>query len=221
MNNSAHVANTQETANVSAAERTLVIACGAIAHELVAVIKANHLDAIDIQCLPADWHNYPERIAPGVEVKIIAAQATYTRILVAYGDCGTGGLLDKVLDKYGVERLPGSHCYSFFAGEAIFNTMADEQIGTFYLTDYLVDNFKRLILDGLGITAHPELKDQYFAHYTRVMYLAQDDTVAYQTRRRRKAQQAADALGLPLEIHQTGLQPFEQSLRTIHIAPVN
>lgn len=171
--------------------------------------------------MPAEWHNTPERIAPAVDEKIRAAQSTHERILVAYGDCGTGGLLDKVLEKYGVERLPGDHCYSFFAGETIFNEMAETEIGTFYLTDYLLDNFDRLILDGLGISKNPELKELYFSHYTRLMYLAQADTNdEKKTQRLLAAQRAADTLGLRLEIHETGLQPFEHSLRAIRITSV-
>ncbi|MFK7854033.1 MAG: DUF1638 domain-containing protein [Granulosicoccus sp.] len=197
---------------------TLVIACGAIAHELVAVQKLNQLTHIEIQCLPAHWHNTPERIAPGVEEKIKLAGNAYARILVAYGDCGTGGLLDKVLENYSVERLPGDHCYSFFAGSSVFETMATDELGTFYLTDYLVDNFDRLIADGLGISAHPELIDQYFSHYTRVMYLVQDQQAKQS--RLNKAQSAAAVLGLPLEVYETGLQPFANSLRTIQIASV-
>lgn len=200
--------------------RTLVIACGAIAHELVAVIKANQLEHIDIQCLPAEWHNTPEKIAPAVEEKITRAQSTHAKILVAYGDCGTGGLLDKVLLKYEVERLPSDHCYGFFAGNDVFDAMAEEELGTFYLTDYLVDNFKRLILDGLGITKHPELRDQYFSHYKRVMYLIQDANASDLDTRKAAAQEAADALGLTLDIHETGLAPFEQSLRGINISVV-
>jgi len=200
--------------------RTLVIACGAIAHELVSVVKANQLTHIDIQCLPAEWHNTPEKIAPAIDEKIEAACNTHHKVFVAYGDCGTGGLLDRVLEKHQVERLPGDHCYSFFAGKDIFDDMAEQELGTFYLTDYLVDNFDRLILDGMGITQYPELKDQYFSHYTRVMYLAQGGSHEERTRRELAAQAAADALDLKLEIHQTGLQPFEQSLSGIRIATV-
>jgi hypothetical protein len=152
-----------------------------------------------------------------VDEKIRATKATHDRILVAYGDCGTGGMLDKVLNEHGVERLPGDHCYSFFAGERVFNEMAETELGTFYLTDYLVDNFERLILDGLGISKYPELKNQYFSNYTRVMYLAQAGTEVEKMRRLAAAQKAADVLGLRLEIHETGLQPFEQSLRGIRI----
>jgi hypothetical protein len=184
------------------------------------VVKANNLTQLDIQCLPAEWHNTPNLIAPAVDKKIRAAKTTHERILVAYGDCGTGGLLDKVLEGHGVERLPGDHCYSFFAGEHVFNEMAETELGTFYLTDYLIDNFERLILDGLGISKYPELKDQYFSNYTRLMYLSQTSRRDEKERRLLAAQKAADALGLRLEIHETGLQPFEQSLRGIRITSV-
>ncbi len=198
----------------------LVIACGAIAHELVAVIQANQFSGIDIECLPAHWHNTPELIAPAVEAKIIKAKSTgrYTTLWVAYGDCGTGGMLDTVLSKHDVQRLPGDHCYSFFAGREQFDAMVDEELGTFYLTDYLVDNFDRLILEGLGITRYPELRDQYFAHYKKLMYLMQNTEETIAKRRLEKAQCAADALGLQLSVHSTGLQPFEQAFRHIQIA---
>lgn len=198
-------------------DRTLVIACGAIAHELVAVTRASHFDQFDIQCLPAQWHNTPQRIAPAVQQKIEAALGRYRQILVAYGDCGTGGQLDTVLEHYGIARLPGDHCYSFLAGRQVFDAMADDELGTFYLTDYLVDNFDRLILDGLGITRYPELLGQYFEHYTRVMYLAQDAT---QNDRETMANKAAASLGLPLVIHHTGLQPFTHAMNTIRLTAV-
>ena len=195
----------------------LVIACGAIAHELVAVTRASQFGSVDIQCLPAEWHNTPQLIAPAVEQKIRQAQGRYAHIMVAYGDCGTGGRLDQVLEKYQVSRLPGDHCYSFFAGREIFDAMAEAELGTFYLTDYLVDNFDRLILEGLGINRYPELLDQYFEYYTRVVYLAQD---ASRRDRKTRAAQAASSLGLPLEIHQTGLRPFQHAMKTIAISAV-
>lgn len=202
--------------------QTLVLACGAIAHELVAIVRLNAFNHVKIQCLPASWHNTPQHIAPGVEKKLVELKDQYSRIVVAYGDCGTGGQLDDVLARHNVERLPGDHCYSFFAGKEIFNNMADAELGTFYLTDYLVDHFDKLILEGLGINKHPQLRDMYFAHYTRVMYLSQhqdqSQPAATHDERVQKAQAAADALGLPLEIHITGLKPFEHALRTIDIA---
>lgn len=198
--------------------QTLVLACGAIAHELVAIVRLNALDHVKIQCLPASWHNSPQHIAPGIEKKLLELKDQYTRILVAYGDCGTGGQLDDVLTRHDVERLPGDHCYSFFAGIEVFNKLAEAELGTFYLTDYLVDHFNQLILEDLGINRYPELRDIYFAHYTRVMYLCQSEDPITQGKLIQKAQAAATALGLPLETHITGLKPFEHALKTIHIA---
>ncbi len=193
---------------------TLVIACGALSHELVALARANHWNHIDIQCLPAHWHNTPEKITPGVENKILDNRESFDRILVAYGDCGSGGQLDTMLAKYqDVERLPGAHCYSFFAGKEVFEQFSEDNIGTFYLTDYLAEHFDRLILDELGIAKHPELLEMYFGNYTHVLYLAQtQDEVKLA-----KAQQAATALGLPLKTHYTGLEPFHDALKTIKI----
>ncbi len=194
-------------------QSTLVIACGALAHELVEVLKANQWSHIDVQCLPAHWHNTPDKIAPGVEQKIIENKTEFNNIIVAYGDCGTGGRLDKVLDKHNVKRLPGDHCYAFFAGEKPFNQFADDELGTFYLTDYLAWHFDKLILDTLGIKKHPELRDMYFGNYTRMLYLAQSDDPA----RLSDAQRAADSIGLPLHVYATGLSPFEHSLKGIKI----
>ncbi len=197
--------------------KTLIIACGAIAHELVALMKANDWQHWDLQCLPAQWHNSPERISPAVDAKIREHQQSYAKVFVAYADCGTGGHLDKVLDKHKVERLPGDHCYSFFAGADVFNAMAEDELGTFYLTDYLVDNFQRLILDGLGISKHPELLEQYFGHYTQLMYLRQDTQSSKVDKRLTLAKAAAKALHLRLSVHDTGLEPFAGSIRGITV----
>ncbi len=196
---------------------TLIIACGAISHELVALTQANQWSHLEIQCLPAHWHNTPDKITPGVEKKIIDNQEQFDRILVAYGDCGSGGQLDTMLAKYdNIERLPGAHCYSFFAGKPIFEQFNEEEIGTFYLTDYLAEHFDRLILDELGIKKNPELRDMYFGNYKRVLYLTQIENVA----RKEKAKLAAKALGLPLEVYHTGLEPFQNALKSIKIEPV-
>lgn len=197
---------------------TLVIACGAIAHELMAVIKANHWQHLSVQCLPAEWHNSPERITPAVEKKIKELRHRYARVVVAYADCGTGGQLDELLARYDIERLHGDHCYSFFSGESVFNTMAEQELGTFYLTDYLVDNFQRLIMDGLGINKHPQLLEQYFGNYTQLMYLRQDSHSEKREQRLEQAQLAAKALNLRLSVYDTGLQPFTQSLSGIRIS---
>lgn len=187
---------------------TLVIACGAIAHELVALRAQHGWQHMTIQCLPARWHNRPEHIAPGVEEKIIAAGEKFDRVFVAYADCGTGGMLDQVLERHGVERLAGSHCYEFLAGSAVFEQLADDEVGTFYLTDFLARHFERLILSGLGIDRHPELLPMYFGNYTRLVYLAQRDDPGLDER----AEAAATHLGLTYERRATGLGPLDAQL---------
>ena len=193
--------------------RTLLIACGAVAHEIVDVLKANHWSHIDIQCLPAEWHNTPDKIAPGVEQKIIQNKQQYDHIFVAYGDCGTGGQLDIVLQRHQIERLPGAHCYAFFSGQDTFSKLAEEELGTFFLTDYLAWNFDRLILETLGINKHPELRDMYFGNYTRMLYLAQTEN----NERLEQAKKAADAINLPLDVHYTGLLPLQHALQGIQV----
>ncbi len=153
--------------------RVLVIACGALAREIVALTRAHGWIGVDVQCLPPELHNRPERIPEAVRAEIASARDRYDRIFVAYADCGTGGLLDAVLQELGVERLPGAHCYEFFATRSAFASLAEEEPGTFYLTDFLVRHFERLVIAGLGIDRHPELAGQYFRHYRRVVYLVQ------------------------------------------------
>lgn len=187
--------------------RTLVIACGALARELVAVKALNGLDHFDITCLPAILHNRPREIAPAVRRKIRAARKSYAEILCLYGDCGTGGALDAVLADEAVERIEGAHCYAFYAGLDTFDHEMEQEIGTFFLTDYLARHFERLVWKGLGLDRHPELRDTYFQHYRRVLHLVQveDPVVAA------KAAAAARQLALPLETRFTGfglMQPF-------------
>ena len=190
------------------AGRSLVIACGALAREIVALVRANGWDAIEVQCLPADWHNTPRRIPAGVREKIRAARGAFEHIFVAYGDCGTGGALDAVLDEEGVERIDGDHCYQFFAGEREFLALHDAEPGTFYLTDYLARHFETLILKGLGIDRHPELEPMYFGNYKRLVYLAQ--TRDGETEARARA--AAERLGLEFEFRFTGYGGLEPLL---------
>lgn len=171
-----------------------MIGCGALARELLDVIEANRLEDVRVECLPAILHNRPEKIPGAVRERIERADPDQ-QVFVAYGDCGTGGRLDAMLDELGVERLPGAHCYQFFAGVAAFDAMQEEEIGTLYLTDYLARHFDRLIWRGLGLDRHPELADDYFRHYTRVLHLAQTDDPA----REEEARRAADRLGLRYE----------------------
>jgi hypothetical protein len=185
---------------------TLVIACGALARELVHVLRANRLSHVAVTCLPAKLHNRPSLIPDAVAAKIDALGGAYDRVLCLYGDCGTGGLLDRVLEARGVERIGGAHCYQFFLGEPDFSTLADAEPGTFFLTDYLVRHFDRLVIEGLGIDRHPELLGDYFGNYTRVVWLSQmpDEELA------RGAERAAARLGLRLETRTTGLGAIER-----------
>jgi hypothetical protein len=180
--------------------RVLVIACGALAREITALKRAGGWSALDVTCLPPELHNRPERIPAAVRGAIRAGRARYERIFVAYADCGTGGALDRVLAEEGVERLPGAHCYEFFATSPGFAALAEAEPGTFYLTDFLVRHFQRLVADALGIERHPELASEYFRHYRRVVYLAQrPDAQLVQ-----QAQAIAARLGLSYEQRDCG-----------------
>lgn len=190
---------------------SLIIACGALAHELTAAIDRSGWNHLEIQCLPARLHNTPEKITGAVRERIHAARGRYRNIYVAYADCGTGGRLDAMLAQENVERIGGNHCYEFFAGTAVFKAMSDAEPGTFYLTDYLVRHFDRLILRDLGIEDHPELQSMYFGNYTRLIYLAQRRDEALLDR----ARAAAERLGLEFEYRLTGLEPFNRALHDI------
>jgi hypothetical protein len=182
------------------APRVLVIGCGALARELLEVTRP--LPNVDITCLPPSLHDRPGGIPGAVRSKIRAARASgrHARIFVAYADCGTGGLLDRVLEEEGVERLPGAHCYESFASRAEFARLAEEEPATFWLTDFLARNFERLVIRGLGIDRHPELEAMYFGNYRRVVFLSQTDDPDLL----RLARSAADRLGLAFEHRHTG-----------------
>ena len=152
---------------------TLVIACGALAREIAALRRANGWSALEVRCLPAELHNRPERIAPAVREAIAETRGQYAHTFVAYGDCGTRGELDRGLREEGIERLPGAHCYEFFATARVFAQLAESEPGTFYLTDFLLRHFERLVVRPLGLDRHPELTQEYFRNYRRLMYLSQ------------------------------------------------
>lgn len=185
----------------SAPPRTLVIGCGALGRELVELIRLNGWTHMTVTCLPAGWHNTPAKIPEGVRTKIRAGKAEgYQEILVAYGDCGTGGLLDQVLAEEGARRIGGDHCYAFFRGVEAFNAEFERDPTSFYLTDYLARHFERLVLQDLGIAKHPELLEMYFGHYTSLTYLAQIDDPALDA----AAEAAAKTLGLAYRRVKTG-----------------
>ena len=190
----------------SGAHRALVIACGALAREVLALKLP-----IDLVCLPASLHNRPERIPEAIRAKIRANRAAYDEIVCLYGDCGSGGELDRVLEQEGVRRIDGPHCYSFYAGAGVFDALAEEEPGTFYLTDFLVRHFDALVIRGLGLDRHPELRDAYFGAYRRVVHLAQIEDPATTA----KAEAAARRLGLAFERRFTGLQGLGEFLGSV------
>lgn len=182
---------------------TLVLACGALAKEVLALKNALGLadNVFDLQCLPASYHNHPEKIVPALKETLENKGADYDHVLIGYGDCGTGGGLDRLLESYPkAERLPGAHCYAFYAGLAEFDAMMEEELGSFFLTDYLVRHFKTLIVKGFGMDRYPHLKEMYFEHYERLIYMSQAPTDALIE----EAHQAAEFLGLVFEHHHVG-----------------
>ncbi|MEH6527207.1 MAG: DUF1638 domain-containing protein [Sneathiella sp.] len=188
--------------------KTLLIACGALADETLAVIDEKKWRHLEITCLPAKLHNSPTLIPDAMRQKIRDNKADFDQILALYGDCGTGGLLDNVLREEGVERIPGAHCYEFFAGADVFKHYADAEPGTFYLTDYLARHFDRLIIKDLGIERHPELLPMYFGNYKKVLFLSQTKNAELQA----KAKAAAERLSLEYEYRFTGLTGLENFL---------
>jgi hypothetical protein len=179
----------------------LVITCAAIAREVNELKKIGQWSQMDLQAITVDLHARPEEIPAAVAEKIDRARDKYDHIFVAYGDCGTSGELDKVLEERGVKRLPGAHCYDFLAGRDNYEQMQEQEPGTFYLTDFLTQHFQRLVIEILGIDRHPELLEMYFGNYTRLVYLAQTDSDELTS----LANAAADQLGLRFERKFTGM----------------
>ena len=180
--------------------RLLVIGCGALAEELSALKRANQWTALDIKCLDAALHNRPERIADRLESVLAQYHAEYTNILIAYADCGTGGAVDRVAQRFNAQRLPGAHCYEFYATSPVFEALAEAEPGTFYLTDFLARHFDRLVIEEMKLDEHPELEDMLFGRYRKVVYLAQVDSSELLD----QAERAATRLKLPLEVVSTG-----------------
>jgi hypothetical protein len=188
----------------------LVVACGALASELRAVLAAQGLGgAVEVRYLPANLHNRPERIVPELEPLLDAAAAAGRTVLVGYADCGTGGQLDALLERHpNSTRLPGSHCYEFFTGSERFAALHEEELGTLFLTDFLAKHFEALLWQGLGLDRHPQLLDVYFGNYRRVVLISQTDTPAVVAAGRA----AARRLGLEFEHRHVGMQPFDDAV---------
>jgi len=186
----------------------LVIACGALAREIVELKQLNGWSHMQIQCLPADLHNRPEKIPGAVRAAIEKYRRDFDQLFIAYADCGTGGALDKVLVEFGIERLPGAHCYEFYAGASTFAELASEEPGTLYLTDFLARHFNRVVKEGLGLDRHPELMATYFGNYRRLVYLSQTESKELE----QAAREHADYLGLEYLHRHTGLDPVARNL---------
>jgi hypothetical protein len=189
-----------------------VIACGALAREILAVSKLNELTQIDLDCLPAQWHNNPEKISPGVKAAIKRARTEgFTDIFIAYADCGTGGELDRVCKDENVKRLRGPHCYSFFSGNLEFQNRWDNDMSAFFLTDFLARQFETLIIDTYKLKTHPELVEMMFSNYSKLIYLAQTNDVNLEE----KAKDAAKFLGLEYEYRFTGYGDLSKELNEL------
>lgn len=192
-------------------EKVHVIACGAIAREILAVSRQQGLDHIDLNCLPAIWHAYPQKIVPGLEAAVAEARRNgFERIFFAYADCGTGGEIDRLCEREGIARIEGPHCYSFFSGNDAFNQKADDDLLSFFLTDFLARQFRAFVIEPLGLDRHPELKPMYFGYYRKLIYLSQEEDEGLQ----QKAREAADYLGLEYEYRFTGYGDLTSAIRS-------
>ena len=189
--------------------RVLLLACGALAHEIIALKKMNSWDHLDLQCLPAIFHNHPEKITPAITDAVAKHRDSYDNIFVVYADCGTGGQLFEKCKELGVSMIEGPHCYSFFETNVVFE--ARDEMTAFYLTDFLVRQFDAFVWEPLGLGRHPALRDMYFGNYTKLVYQAQTDNAEL----RAKAQVCADRLGLTYEYRFTGYGDLETSLATL------
>lgn len=193
------------------AGRILLLACGALAHEILALKSANGWDHLDLHCLPANLHLWPDRIPAAVAAAVAQHRPHYDQVFVVYADCGTGGLLAKTCAELGVGMVEGPHCYSFFEGNAVFAARADDEFTAFYLTDFLVRQFDAFVWRPMGLDRHPELRDTYFAHYTKLVYQAQTDDPALDAR----AQDCARRLGLAYERRYTGYGDLATTLARV------
>jgi len=191
--------------------RVLLIACGALAREILAVTEANGWSHIDLTCLPAILHNHPDQITPRIEDAIEKHRPDYETIFVVYADCGTGGQLSRLCKKLGVTMIQGPHCYSFFEGNDLFAERAVDEFATFYLTDFLVRQFDAFVWKPLGLDRHPDLREMYFGNYEKLIYQAQTNDPALT----QKAEECAVRLGLSFERRFTGYGDLETALKAL------
>lgn len=191
--------------------QVLLIACGALAHEILALKAANGWTHLDLQCLPAKLHLWPEKIIPAVEAAVTEARGSYDDIFVVYADCGTGGLLQAACDRLGVSMVEGPHCYAFFEGNDAFLARSETEFTAFYLTDFLVRQFDAFVWKPMGLDRHPELRDMYFGNYTKLVYQAQINDPALDA----KAENCAARLGLAYERRFTGYGDLATSLTRV------
>ena len=191
--------------------RILVIACGALAREILALRELNGWDHLELQCLPANLHLWPGRIPDAVEAAVEEARGRYGQVFVAYADCGTGGLLAARCAALGVEMIAGPHCYSFFDGNDTFAARGDGEMLAFYLTDFLVRQFDAFVWRPMGLDRHPELRDMIFGNYRSLVYLAQTDDPALDA----EAARCAARLGLAYERRLTGYGDLAPALAAV------
>ena len=193
--------------------KILIIACGALAKEITALIRMNNWNHLQLRYLPAKLHNEPHKIPQNIRKNLINAQTKFSQIFVGYADCGTGGQLDTLLDEFGVQRLPGAHCYEFFSSTQNFSKLIEEEPGSFFLTDFLVKSFEKLIWQGLKINSHPELLKMYFGNYKRLVYLAQTESKDLQT----QAKEIAKKLRLNYFYRFTGYGALNPALSNLTV----
>ncbi|MEM9392704.1 MAG: DUF1638 domain-containing protein [Pseudomonadota bacterium] len=189
----------------------LLIACGALAHEILSLKRLNGWDHLSLSCLPAKYHLTPDVLPDAVEAAVVGAAGQFDKIFVVYADCGTGGLLKARCDSLGVEMVAGPHCYSFFEGNAAFDARSDEEMTTFYLTDFLVRQFDAFVWRPLGLDRYPQLRDTYFGNYEKLVYQAQTEDPDLT----KKARQCAERLGLAFEHRYTSYGDLEPALAAL------
>jgi hypothetical protein len=189
---------------------TLVICCGAIANEIVTIVRENEWEHMKVECLPAKLHNQPDALPEGVRAKIRAGRARGDEVVVLYSDCGTGGGMARVLEEEGVENIGGAHCYEVFTGSEPFKQLMQDEPGSFFVTDFLARHFEKLVFKGLGLDRFPKLRNVYFGKYRKMVYLVQREN----PETLKRAEAAAASIQLELEVRHTGYGGFQQFLET-------